>query len=123
MRDRLLHEVVCPSSIAPTDHVRNTELRIGINRHSSPHVASSIGLLLRRGILLLGSHKLPDFVALNPPSTKVSYVPIVVVSTNGSNLRNKLQNSVEGDATHAGSGPKRVALYQAGDEAGTLGRA
>jgi hypothetical protein len=50
-------------------------------------------------------------------------MPVVVFSTNLTDLRNELEDSVEGNVTEAGYRAKGISLHQSGYDSGAFKRA
>jgi len=67
------HEGVRRVPVPRSDVPRRDQLRLGVDRDPSPHVAGFLGRPLRLlDVLLLRVDELPDFVALQPPAVEVS---------------------------------------------------
>src|ERR1700704_1161167 len=97
------------------------ELRLGVNRGKRPYVPIAEGAaLFDRDVLLLRVDKRPYLVYLDALAGQLPQVLILVGGTDRPQLYQELQDSVLGYTRHPDRAVDGVALYQGGDDGGSL---
>jgi hypothetical protein len=97
------------------------QLAVGADAGPRPHVAVAVlALMLFRDVSLLGVDERPDLVTLHALARQVAERRVLVLGARPAEVHQQLDHGVLGRAGHADGGADRVALDQAGNDAGSF---
>ncbi len=96
----ILHELIPPARASTAYQVANAQLRVDINGRPRPNISPADFFLLWLYVAGLGTHKLPNFVALKTPDSKVTHVQVMVFGAGIRKVEEKIDYSVLGNPGH-----------------------
>ena len=101
----------CPR-VAAADIPARHQLRFGVDGHPRPHIAPALRLLLRAGVLFLGTDEAPNLVALDAFARQIHQRLALVLRARAAQVGQQFKDRRAVRASHPHGGAEAVAFHQ-----------